>query len=1761
MIRDAALFVDLARELLARGHRVRFCAEGGSMHPAIRGGEAVVVEPVETRRIAAGDVLLYSAGSRVIAHRVVGIESNSLQMRGDAPGGIAERIGVEQVLGRVSGVERTSLRSRLLRRIGGAVAALLFAALPATHADAAACTFTAAGTGTWTAIAWTRLGILCSTYPGQSFAGDTVTIAGGRTVALDVSPAFSVASVTLGGGGNGTLTLGNDNTDRALTVTGAVTIAAGSTFNTGGNGGNTLTVGGNLANLGTVDMNIGAATATIAFNGAAQSIGGTGTTEFRNSNFAGSGTKTLAGAILSRGNLDIASGVTLDTSAISYAVTLEGDFTNSGTFTANASTITFAGTNNQSIAAVTTTGSFAMTKTGGTATLMGNANAATVNVNGTGGTVNLGAGLTHTFTGVVTAGAGTINGGSSTMRLGASITPGAPGTAVFMAGTGTVDWYAAGPQTVLSLTYYNLTLSGSNTKTLGGDIQVDNTLTIASGVTLNTSASNFIVVMQGDFVNAGTFTANASNIYISGIKTQSIAAFTTTGNVFMTKTAGTATLGGVMNGGTFTLDGTGGTLDLGSSLTHTITGNFTRTNGSVNGANSYASGTFGAGTTVSYNAAGAQNAAGGPYYNLTFATSGAKTLRTSTTSVGGTLSLTGSATTTTVVGITIGALSVGNGTTFTAAGFNITVSGATTVGTGGALATLVVSSAAGTKIFNAVTVATNAVWNNSGNSLIQLRGNLTHNGTTFTAGSGTYTFNTTTPLVIAGSSALSIPSLTVDDVYVTDNATLTVGTLLTVTNAGGVFDQGCTYSLSAGKLSLTASGSYVNCTQDAGGSGTLTFTGGAPELAVGSGSRFDYIGTGAITFVGAAANVTNAGIIRINGGSNTCGSGTVTITSAANNTWTTSAGSFFLADVNLVKQVSSGAAPLLYGISVKDAASTGWGAVTANCAGSQTLVKLEAFTAEATSEGNRITVRTSRDVNNLGFNLYREENGQRVKTHVSMLAGSALMARAGTFTAGQTRRWLDSKGKAGDLYWLEEVDLSGVKTPYGPAVATMPIAAGKATREIDSAPVEPLHAARTLATMGRATGAMPALKASVTAKAAPTQQSIQKQYEIAAGGAIRLGVSAEGLYRVTQSQLAAAGLGAGDPRTLQLYLNGVQQPIHLQTAVKGQFGPQDSLYFYGTGSDSIWSDTQAYWLVAGTSAGQRMNLSGMSGGFTASSTFPATIAWKPRELYFAALSNGDENNFFGPVVTDVAVTQDLIATRVGGAGATLRVKLQGVTDGRHLVTVKVNGVAVGNAALSGQQNVVVSINVPALNEGANTLTLTASSADDVTAVDEVQLTYSRRFVAENEFLRLTAEAGNAVRVDGFSSSSGFVVDVTDPSRPALIQSQMSGSGSGYALTFVPPEGAGTRTLVAVGSGQLRTPTITPNVPSSWNAPQAGYDMVILTHKSLRQSAIPLATLRQSKGLKVAVVDVEDLYDEFGFGVKTPYAIKAFLSTAKANWATKPRFVLLLGNGTFDPRNFLKTAVPDLLPVKLVDTALMETASDDWFVDFDDDGIPDMAIGRMPAETAAQADTMIARTVAYDQTSPEAWATRALLVSGLPQNTGDDFAAQSTSVRSVLPSEIVVTELVQAQDPTPRATLLSAINAGQALLNFLGHGSVEVWAGSLFDASAAQNLANGAKVPVVLTMTCLNGYFQDVFTTALGKALLTAPNGGAVAVWASSGLTEPNPQSTMNRAMVQALYATPAKTLGEAAAAAKAAITDIDVRRTWVLLGDPSVVIQ
>jgi hypothetical protein len=291
-------------------------------------------------------------------------------------------------------------------------------------------------------------------------------------------------------------------------------------------------------------------------------------------------------------------------------------------------------------------------------------------------------------------------------------------------------------------------------------------------------------------------------------------------------------------------------------------------------------------------------------------------------------------------------------------------------------------------------------------------------------------------------------------------------------------------------------------------------------------------------------------------------------------------------------------------------------------------------------------------------------------------------------------------------------------------------------------------------------------------------------------------------------------------------------------------------------------------------------------------------------------------------------------------------------------------------------------------------------------------------------------------------------------------------------------------------------------------------------------------------------------------VKSPRAIKDFLTHAKTKWQKPPRFVLLVGDASYDPRNYLGLGSFDLVPTKLVDTAYFETASDDWFVDFNNDGLPEMAMGRLPVQTSEEAGIIVSKIVGYERSVTK---REALLVSDKVERNNDfDFERASEEVRGLLPSFLLVRKIYRGQfssDAQARQELINGINQGPLLVNFIGHGSIGIWNGVL-SSEDAKYLTNMG-LSFFVGMSCLNGHFQDIYMDSLSEALMKAPQGGAVAVWTSSGLTEPDRQAVMNKELIKLLFGRESLTLGEATAKAKASVSDQDVRKTWILFGDPT----
>jgi subtilisin family serine protease len=852
-----------------------------------------------------------------------------------------------------------------------------------------------------------------------------------------------------------------------------------------------------------------------------------------------------------------------------------------------------------------------------------------------------------------------------------------------------------------------------------------------------------------------------------------------------------------------------------------------------------------------------------------------------------------------------------------------------------------------------------------------------------------------------------------------------------------------------------------------------------------------------------------------------------------------------------------------------------------------TAADLASFDARQFGGAVLLDWRTGYEVNNLGFHVYREDGGRMTRLTEQMVAGSAFLAGAGTnLTAGASYSWWDvaARGSGPVRYWLEDIDLSGKRTRHGPVtpvVSARPLplksraallaqlgrVAGGTAQRIQS--LETKLRNKPVAAQSGSTKPLPLVKSRLAKSvgriaAAPSQAEVQ--WWLAGQPAVKLNVRKEGWYQVGQPELVAAGLDPSiNPRFLQLYADGEEQPLFMADSAR-RLEPSDTIEFYGTGQDTPWTDARTYWLVAGPRRGQRIPvIQARSNRASGPQGFLFTVERKDRTVYFPALKNGEADNFFGPIITTQGADQLLTAPHLAPSppsDATLEIALQGGTAGPHRVLVLFNNVEVGTIVFSGQEHPVATVSIPqaALLEGDNLVRLVAQGGEtDISVVDCVRLTYWHSYTADNDLLRCTVPGGQTVTIDGFSSAAIVVVDITRPTAPRKLVGSVQPRGTSYAVAVRAPAG-GQRTLLILTEDAIGSPAaIKANRPSTWHAAGQGADVAILSNGAFLNSLGPLKSLRESQGRSVALIDVEDLYDEFNFGGKSPWALRDFLARTRTQWQMAPRFVLLVGDAGVDPRNYLGLGEADFVPTKLVETTMLETASDDWFADLNGDDLPEIAVGRLPVRTAAEAAAAVAKIVAYEQAAPGDWATKVLLVAD--NNDVFDFEGASAAVAGLLPSSLTVDGvfLGWTNVTLARSMLMQKLNAGRLLVNYIGHGSVDTWASEelLTNADAAA-LTNSPRLPFVISMTCLNGFLHDPYTDSLAEALLKAERGGAIAVWASSGLTEPFGQAAMDKELIRLLFGGQSPTIGEATARAKTAVSDQDIRRTWILFGDPAM---
>ncbi len=279
---------------------------------------------------------------------------------------------------------------------------------------------------------------------------------------------------------------------------------------------------------------------------------------------------------------------------------------------------------------------------------------------------------------------------------------------------------------------------------------------------------------------------------------------------------------------------------------------------------------------------------------------------------------------------------------------------------------------------------------------------------------------------------------------------------------------------------------------------------------------------------------------------------------------------------------------------------------------------------------------------------------------------------------------------------------------------------------------------------------------------------------------------------------------------------------------------------------------------------------------------------------------------------------------------------------------------------------------------------------------------------------------------------------------------------------------------------------------------------------------------------------------------------------------KPRYAVLIGDGTYDYRDLLQKH-DNLLPPLLVSTGYGLFCSDSAYGDVNDDGQPEIAIGRLPVKTADQLLGLVNKIKTYEA-QPAAPTAQSLLVADAPDSAGN-FAEAIHQVGATLAgsySNNVVECASQTDLATVREAIQSSLNTGVDLVNYIGHGAIDRFgnAGYLTSADIA-SLQNGARLPVVVAVTCVSGQYSVPGSTSMAEHLLLQSQGGAIAVVAPTGLSVNQDASRLNLRLMQLLRRNAQAGIGDMFQQALAEHMTKDAPATqpaiYNLLGDPATV--
>jgi hypothetical protein len=745
---------------------------------------------------------------------------------------------------------------------------------------------------------------------------------------------------------------------------------------------------------------------------------------------------------------------------------------------------------------------------------------------------------------------------------------------------------------------------------------------------------------------------------------------------------------------------------------------------------------------------------------------------------------------------------------------------------------------------------------------------------------------------------------------------------------------------------------------------------------------------------------------------------------------------------------------------------------------------------------------------------------------------------------------------------------------------------------------------------------------------------------------LRIRVPESGLYIVTYNDLISAGVDPSriDPSTVRLFgrppyeepdsvdsggsfeedYHLLEQSLLYRGGASTEFMPGDTLFFYGLGVDT-WADDidparshrlyiehpyeteNTYWLTWGVdfgSAPRRMD------GRTVTPAGPYDIEMTS---YEARLHVEQDNQYDACYTDDRWYWQTLdpsVVTvfnnpfqldQVAGPEGVVKTQAFGPYKNtlNQTAEYQLNGSFIGSLEWSTGIGFdpldmpILEAEVSNLAQGANTFTVRKASGNTMYIL-WYEVFYNRPLQAVSNLLDFyaPAETGSAhIVLNGYQQGTLYIFDVTNHESPVFLDGwrrTVQGAELGDLLDGTP------RHYIAAHAYALVHPDIEIATVASLRDDPVCPDMLIIYHEMFEAAASILRSLR-TEGIPyepnpyVKAVEIQAVYDNFSCGRKDPIAIRNYIKFLYDSFADggEPvlKYVLLVGNGTYDARDILGRG-NDLIPLYMNRDYVNErnaVEDDDFYVKLDEGGdrYTDIAIGRLCVLNSSEASGWADLLVTYDDdTDLGSWRNKVILVADDEFGSTfddefyfmDDAEDMCDDEHGQFPRFIDFKKvylhhypLVGSVKPAARRDLLDSWNEGALIVNYAGHGSAYQMADEyVMMDSDVYSLTNGTRRPIVLSFSCTTGNLESPYRRSLSQIMCTYAGGGAIATMSAVDPTYPAPNTMLNREVFEAIFtsrdSTGTEPIGYALLLAKMKVLSITNNAKYALLGDPSMLL-